>query len=147
MPFLSFLHADFRAIFTCDDTIEMFADGNSLGKDNSCWRTATSLGVPGDTPVTSVKGSDMGGLFGILGSANNGPITNETWKCTSVLYPGWNSPDFDDTNWPFVRVIASHIDEPWGLINGIKNTTKWIWAADSDNTPVYCRLNLQRTRS
>lgn len=101
----------------------------------------------GDTRVISVKGSDMGGLFGILGSANNGLITNETWKCTSVLYPGWNSPDFDDTNWPFVRVIASHIDEPWGLINGIKNTTKWIWAADSDNTPVYCRLNLQRTRS
>lgn len=106
MPFLSFLHADFSATFTCDDAMEMFADGNSLGKDNSCWRTATSLGVPGDTPVTSVKGSDMGGLFGILGSANNGPITNETWKCTSVLYPGWNSPDFDDTNWPFVRVIA-----------------------------------------
>ena len=147
MPFLSFLHADFSAIFTCDDTMEMFADGNSLGKDNSCWRTATSFDVPGDTRVISVKGSNMGCLFGILGSANNGLITNEAWKCTSVLYPGWNSPDFDDTNWPFVRVISSHIDEPWGLINGIKNTAKWIWAADSDNTPVYCRLNLQRTRS
>ena len=147
MPSLCFLHADFSATFTCDDAMEMFADGNSLGKDNRCWRTATSFDVPGDTQVISVKGSDMGGLFGILGSANNGPITNETWKCTSVLYPGWNSPDFDDTNWPLVRVIASHIDEPWGLINGIKNTAKWIWAADSDNTHVYCRLNLQRTRS
>lgn len=123
--------------------MEMFADGNSLGKDNSCWRTATSFDVPRDTGVISVKGSDMGGLFGILGSANNGLITNGTWKCTSVLYPGWNSPDFDDTNWPFLRVIASHIGEPWGLINGIKNTAKWIWADDSDKAPVYCRLNLQ----
>lgn len=119
--------------------MEMFADGNNLGKDNSCWRTVTSFDVPGDSRVISVKGSDMGGFFGILGSANNGLITNETWKCSSVLYPGWNSPDFDDTHWPFEIVIASHIDQPWGLINGIK----WIWPADSDNATVYCRLNLQ----
>ena len=76
----------------------------------------------------------MGGLFGILGSANNGLITNETWKCTSVLYPGWNSPDFDDTNWPFVRVIASHIDEPWGLINGINNNN------NNNNNFIYIAL-------
>ena len=129
--------------FTCDDAMEMFADGNSLGKDNSCWRTATSVDVPADTRVISVKGSDMGGLFGTLGCANNRLITNETCKCTSVLYPGWDSPDFDNTNWPFARVIASHIDQPWGLINDVKNTAKWIWAADSDNTSVYCRLDLQ----
>ena len=127
--------------------MEMFADGNSLGKDNSDWGTATSFDLPGDSRVISVKGSDLGAEFGILGSTNNGLITNETWKCTSVLYLGWNSPDFDDTNWPCTRVIASNIDQPWALINGIKNTAKWIWAADSDKSPDYCRLNLRSTRS
>ena len=123
--------------------MEMFADGQSLGKDSN-WGDPTTYLVPGDTRVICVIGrNDPGGSpFGILGSTSNGLLTNETWKCSSDFYPGWNSPDFDDLDWPFAREIADHGDETWGKIPGIAETAKWIWANNYEHT-VYCRLKLQ----
>ena len=87
---------DFTATFTCDNEMEMFADGQSLGTDNS-WGNLTTYLVPGNTRVLSVAGKDHGGKYrGILGSTSNRQVSNETWKCSSVLSSGWNSPDFDD---------------------------------------------------
>ena len=133
---------EFTATFTCDNKMEMFADGQSLGTDNN-WGNPTTYLVPGNTRVLSVAGKDHGGgHFGILGSTSNGQVTNETWKCSSVLSSGWNSPDFDDQDWPFARVIAKHGAGPWGTIHGIAETAKWIWANNNNDT-VYCRLTLQ----
>ena len=143
---LSFFYAAFKATFTCDDSMELFADDTSLGNDNNDWHVSFTYGnVPGNTRVLSVIGTDVGGGFGILGSTTNGLLTNESWKCTGVLYPGWNSPDFDDQNWPSARVFGvNSADSPWGkMISGIETTAKWIWAADHNNGVVYCRLNLR----
>ena len=137
---MSFL-LEFTATFTCDDKMEMFADGQSLGTD-VYWANSTTYLVPGNTRVLSVAGENTGGPLGILGSTSNGQVTNETWKCSSVLSPGWNSPAFDDQDWPFARVIAKHGDPPWGTIHGIEETAKWIWANNNEDT-VYCRLKLQ----
>ena len=118
--------------------MEIFADGQSLGTDSD-WSNPTTYLVPGNTRVLSVAGENTEGAFrGILGSTSNGEMTNETWKCSSVLSPGWNSPDFDDQDWPFARVE----DHPWGTIHGIAETAKWIWANNNEDT-VYCRLKLQ----
>ncbi|KAJ7321400.1 hypothetical protein OS493_034973, partial [Desmophyllum pertusum] len=132
---------NFTATFTCDDSIEMFADGTSLGKDNGNWRKSTDFAIPGNTRVISVVGVAWGFKFGILGSFSNGLVTNESWKCNDTLYPGWSSPDFDDRNWPAAVVVAKHGASPWGNIAGISMTAKWIW---TDKAPdnVYCRLNL-----
>ena len=121
--------------------MEMFADGQSLGTDSN-WVNPTTYHVPGNTRVLSVAGQDYGVAFGILGSISNGQVTNETWKCSSVLYPGWTSPAFDDQDWPFARVIAKHGASPWGTIHGIAETAKWIWANNNEDT-VYCRLKLK----
>ena len=118
----------------------MFADGQSLGKDNN-WGNPTTYLVPGNTRVLSVAGQDVGGNFGILGSTSNGLVTDESWKCSSFLYPGWNSPDFDDLGWHSAKVIANHGDNPWHTINGIATAAKWIWANNRSKI-VYCRLNL-----
>ena len=126
--------------------MEIFADGQSLGTDSD-WSNPTTYLVPGNTRVLSVAGENTKGVFrGILGSTSNGEMTNETWKCSSVLSPGWNSPDFDDQDWPFARVE----DHPWGTIRGIEETAKWIWANNNDDNnnnnnedAVYCRLKLQ----
>ena len=132
---------DFTATFTCDNEMEMFADGQSLGTDSD-WSKPTTYFVPGNTRVLSEAGKDYGGYLGILGSTSNGQVTNETWKCSSVLSSGWNSPDFDDQSWPLAKVIANHGRSPWNTLNGIAVTAKWIWENTNSNT-TYCRLTLQ----
>ena len=122
--------------------MEMFADGQRLGTDSD-WRKPTTYFVPGNTRVLSVAGKDNGrGYLGLLGSTSNGQVTNETWKCSSVLSSGWNSPDFDDQSWPLAKVIANHGDSPWNTLNGIAMTAKWIWENTNSDT-AYCRLTLQ----
>ena len=71
---------EFTATFTCDNEMEMFADGQSLGKDSD-WTNPTTYLVPGNTRVLSVAGEDYGGTRGILGSTSNGQVTNETADC------------------------------------------------------------------
>ena len=132
----------FSATFTCDNEMEIFADGKSLGKDRE-WTKPTTYLVPANTRVLSVAGEDYGGGYlGILGSTSNGQVTNETWKCSSELHSGWNSPDFDDQDWPLAKVVANHGDYPWYTIDGIVETAKWIWA-NNDKKCVYCRLMLK----
>lgn len=133
---------DITATFTCDDSMEMFADGTSLGKDNEKWIKATDFVIPGNTRVISVMVKAWGFQHGLLGSLSNGLLTNESWKCTRDLYPGWNFPDFDDSNWPAALVLAKHGALPWGTIAGIATTAKWIWTAGPGFNIVYCRLNL-----
>ena len=136
-----FFLLEFNATFTCDNSMEMFADGQSLGTDSN-WGNATTYLVPGNTRVLSVAGKDLGENFGILGSMSNGLVTDESWKCSSVLYPRWNFPDFDDQGWHSANVIANHGDNPWNTINGIATAAKWIWANNKSDT-AYCRLNLK----
>ena len=122
--------------------MEMFADGQSLGM-NSNWGNPTTYLVPGNTRVLSVAGKDYGGRYlAILGSTSNGQVTNETWKCSSVLYPRWNFPDFDDQDWHSANIIVDHGDNPWNTINGIATAAKWIWANNKSDT-AYCRQNLK----
>ena len=122
--------------------MEMFADGKSLGVDGD-WTVSSTYLIPGDTRVISVLGKDSGVAYGILGSFSNGLVTNESWKCSSDLYPGWNSPDFDDRHWPHAVVVGKHGVSPWHNIPGIAQTAKWIWAAGKYTDKVYCRLDLQ----
>ena len=75
----------------------------------------------------------------------NGLVTDESWKCSSFPYPGWNSPDFDDQGWHSANVIAIHGDNPWNTINCIATAAKWIWANNGSDT-AYCRLNLNVNR-
>lgn len=112
--------------------MEIFADGASLGQDKY-WDAATDYVIPGNTRVISVAGNDTGYQFGILGSLSNGQVTDASWKCSSESYPGWNCPDFDDSNWPAAVEIAKNGDKPWGNITGIAPTAKWIWAARNDD--------------
>ena len=131
----------FSATFTCDNEMEIFADGQSLGTDID-WRKPTTYPVPANARVLSVAGKDTGSQFGIIGSTSHGLVTDETWKCSSDLHSEWNSPDFDDQDWPLATVVANHGDYPWYTIDGIAETAKWIWA-NNDKDYVYCRLKLK----
>ena len=121
--------------------MEMFADGVSLGRDDD-WESSKNYVIPGNTRVISVSGIDRGHQYGILGSLSNGMVTNASWKCNTVKCPEWNSPDFNDSNWPAAVEVASHGDKPWEKRPRIASIAKWIWTAD-DADNVYCRLRLQ----
>ncbi|XP_078352806.1 uncharacterized protein LOC144637620 [Oculina patagonica] len=133
---------NFTASFTCDDAMEMFADGRSLGRDNEDCRRPTYFIIPGNTRLISIKAKPSKFQGGILGSFSNGLVTNESWKCTDDFYLGWNIPHFDDSNWPLAVVVAKYGDIPWGPIPVIAATAKWIWTAGPGLGTVYCRLNL-----
>ena len=128
-------------MFTCNNGMEIFADGVSLGTDN-VWKSSTEYVIPGNTRVISVSGVDKSSQFGILGSLSNGMVTNATWKCNTTESSGWKLPDFNDSNWPAAEEVAKHGDSPWGKIAGIASTAKWIWTAGEPDK-VYCRLRLQ----
>lgn len=128
-------------MFICDNEMEMFADGVSLGKDSD-WQISTKYVIPGNTRVISVSGIDRGSQYGILGSLTNGLVTNASWKCDNVKYPGWNSLEFNDSNWPAAVEVAKHGGDPWNIREGIALTAKWIWTAGQPDN-VYCRLRLQ----
>ena len=126
--------------------MEMFADNTRIqhGNDKN-WRELSIYRVPEDTQVLCVVGTnvpDHNNYHGILGSTSNGLLTNETWKCSNHLYPGWKFPDFDDQDWPSVKVVGINGDSPWGKIGGIAGRAKWIWAKNYNDT-VYCRLKLK----
>ena len=122
--------------------MEMFADCQSLGTDSD-WKKPTTYLVTGNTRVLSVAGKNTaGGFFGIIGSTSHGLVTDGTWKCSSDLHVGWNSPDFDDQDWPLAKVVGINGDFPWGKIHGIAEMAKWIWA-DNNKDVVYCRLKLK----
>ena len=134
---------DFTATFTCRDSMELFADGISLGKDNQWWRTATDFVIPGNTKVIAVAATNSRFPPGILGSFSNGLVTNSSWKCSEHVNLGWNSQDFDDSNWSAALEIKRHGDGPGGYIAGIDPSAKWIWTINPRFRSCYCRLNLQ----
>ena len=99
-------------------------------------------------PCTRKHSSSVGGRerncrkVGIIGSTSHGLVTDGTWKCSSDLPVGWNSPDFDDQDCPLAKVVGINGDHPWGKIHGIAEMAKWIWA-DNNKDVVYCRLKLK----
>ncbi|XP_020624694.1 uncharacterized protein LOC110062175 [Orbicella faveolata] len=134
---------DFTAKFTCRDSMELFVDGISLGKDNGGWRTATDFVIPGNTKIIAVEAKSSHYHPGILGSFSNGLVTNSNWKCSERSHLRWNSPDFDDSSWPAAWEVQRHGDGPGGYIAGIDRTAKWIWTFRQRLGSCYCRLNLQ----
>ena len=117
--------------------MEMFADGESLGEDNSECRVASNFLILGNTRVISVQGKSTSGQYGILGSFSNGLVTNENWKCSGNWSSEWNYPDFDDSHWPHAVAIGNN-----GIIPGISKAAKWIWT-NAHYSKVYCRLDLR----
>lgn len=116
--------------------MELFADGRSLGTHKN-YRVARTFLVPGNTRVISVFAENTRGRFGTRGSLSNGLITDESWKCSSKWFPGWNLPDFDDKHWSHAVVVSRGLSG----YPAIAKTAKWIWADGSKDA--YCRLKLQ----
>jgi len=83
---------------------------------------------------------------GILGSLENGLVTDTSWKCTPFATLGWNMRTYRDDDWPMTTSYGPNSAStfPWGEITSIDSSAKWIWTKDNKNdTEVYCRRNLE----
>ena len=118
--------------------MEMFIDGKSLGEHHCDWKKIKQFLIPRFTKVVSIKGMSASLDSGILGSLSNGLVTNESWKCSLHWFPGWSSPDFDDSPWSAAVVVAEY-----GNITGIDPAAKWIWTNPRGFDEAYCRLSLR----
>ena len=141
---MNFSVLDFTATFACKDTMELFADGISLGKSNDRRRTVTDFVIPGNTKIIAVAAESFRFHSGIRGSFSNGLVTNSSWKCSKHSHLGWNTRCFDDFSWPAaVEFPNHHGDGLEGNIAGIDPTAKWIWTIKQGVGSCYCRVNLQ----
>ena len=91
------------------------------------------------------KGSTPPWKGGILGSFENGLVTDTSWKCVTSARYGWSMRTYRDDDWPTATSYGANSDLtlPWGDIGSIDEKAVWIWSEDNDNdTEVYCRHNL-----
>ena len=82
---------------------------------------------------------------GILGSLENGLVTDNSWKCIRSFTPGWNMRTYQDEDWPMATSYGPNNPStfPWGEIQIIDSSAQWIWTKDNENdTEVYCRHNI-----
>ena len=90
--------------------------------------------------MVAIEGTNTGGEAGLIGSFNNGLVTDETWRCANALVPGWNKPEFDDSSWPKAMPTGRklHIQGP-----PIAEQAKWIWTSNpAGDLKLYCRSKL-----
>ena len=83
---------------TCDDLLQVFADGEVVGGNKGDWRKSHTITIPPGTRVLGLMCKDYGGAYGIVGSTDTGLFTNESWVCSGENITGWAEPGFKDEN-------------------------------------------------
>lgn len=134
---------------TCDSYLELYVDGKLLGGGAT---NVTSKGffvyqiMPRSHVVAlSCKASAPPWEGGILGSFENGLVTDTSWKCITTARYGWNMRKYRDDDWPMALPYGPNNKStlPWGRIPSIDEKAVWIWSADNKgDTEVYCRHSL-----
>mgnify|MGYP000675221955 CR=1 FL=1 len=118
-----------RATFAiaADNEFRLFVNGSPAGR-GSGWEAAqrldltTALG-PGRNTL-AIMGFNSEGPAGILARLQiefetGAPLVidlDDRWKAAATAPPGWQAPDFDDSNWVSARVLAPLGSPPWGAI-------------------------------
>ena len=134
---------------TCDNHLTVYVDGKLLGGGT------TNVEKKGFHQYQLTAGSHMIALKcrgnsqpwegGILGSLENGVVTDTSWKCTNSLSQGWNMRSYEDEDWPIAKSYGPNSAStfPWGDIKSIDNRAVWIWTDDNDNDfVVSCRRSI-----
>ena len=128
---------------TCDDHMIVYVDGTAYQDDNmQHWNKASTVTLPIGSTVLAIECFNTGGPFGIIGSTNDGMLTDDSWKCSGEMQDGWMNPDFDDSSWETAQVIKGNDDggDP-GKIDEVSDDAQWIWSTGGETTS-YCRKML-----
>jgi hypothetical protein len=128
---------------TCDDIMTVYVDGEAH-QDEAMqnFKEVSMVTIPYGTTVVAIECHNLNGPFGILGSTDDGILTDENWRCSGEQQDGWTNPDFDDSTWETPALIGSNGNPTWGQMEGISAEAQWMWSEGSEET-TYCRRLLK----
>jgi len=138
---------------TVDDILRLYIDGVEITDlPNSEFHDIPDVvNLPCTTRLIGIHGSNGpdGAVAGIVASTDdNYVLTNSSWKCSNVSYPGWAEVDFDDSAWESALEFGNNGGNGWVHIPAISSDAEWIWLRQyySDwelmDSNVYCRKRL-----
>lgn len=136
---------------TVDDFLWLYIDGveitdlpNSIHHD-----TPDVIDLPCTTRLIGIHGRNDFSVSGIVASTDdNYVLTNSSWKCSNVNYPGWAEIDFDDSAWVSAMEYGNNGGNDWVYIPTISSDAEWIWLRQDEpmDIDVYCRKKLGKER-
>lgn len=114
----------------CDDNSTLYADGVFIDKQVGFTIASNIMPIPKMATMFAIACTNKGKYGGLLGSSADGRlITDAQWKVSTELIPGWNSPDFDDSNWQNSYIVdnnVSPITHGWLAQPSINSEASWI---------------------
>ena len=134
---------------TCDRNLYLYVDGKYLGGDVADAKKKHYLTneIMPHSHVVAIRctASTPPWQGGILGSFENGLVTDTSWRCTTSAEYGWNMRSYRDDDWPMATSHGANSPStlPWGNIDSIDKKAAWIWSSDNkDDSEVFCRHKL-----
>ena len=112
---------------SCDNGFEAFINGKKVlvGRDwNNAQRTDVKKHLKPGANVIAVKAWNEGGVAGLVGKLEVVSITDRhklystdgTWRSSSEVTEGWESPDFNAKKWKAATETGKLGDSPWGNV-------------------------------
>ena len=143
---LSGLKSAIKGNLTCSFYLDVYVDGQKTGYNENHNNIGHQIIAAGSSVIAvkcRCKIPPCGGT--ILASFDNGLVTDGSWKCTTILQPGWYYKNFDDSQWQSAISHGVNRDNPmpWGKKDGFSDEAHFIWTDNynSDHV-VYCRKRL-----
>ena len=134
---------------TADNAYTLYVNGSEIGSGNN-WKSVKTYEFPlkyGDT--IAIEATDYGWIAGLIAEITYNDktiVTDSTWKCSIYKEDNWSQPGFDDSSWNQAIEHTINSGWPWGKINNISNSAKWIWSGDEFNdNKVYFRKTIGNT--
>jgi len=140
--------------YTGDNECRGWLDSFDLGARNNVktvkWNDITTRIQPGQTYVFGLVGRNEGDApnpAGVIGRltiefTSGEPMiirTDDKWKVSKQLEPGWNTVTFDDSKWVAAKVIGPAGMQPWGetrTAEGRRIAARWLRKEFSLDKPI-----------
>ena len=141
-----------NVVATCDDVMDVYVNGIPItlpsAETVTYPLTSTFQINPGNrntcSNVLAIRCRDTGIIAGILASADNGLITDSSWRCSDKYEQGWALPGFTENpeHWKQASTYGRNGAHPWQFLKSISPYANWIWTDRNDGTTnmhVHCR--------
>ncbi len=92
---------------TCDNVINLYADGRQIVTNGTDWAVTNTVVLAQAPQVLAIGCQDRDVVGGILISASNGLRTNNSWRCSTTVLPGWFEVRVKGRNSGISRIVSS----------------------------------------